>query len=42
MQILAHTDLVLAAAGYSLVYLLAGGGVVGAGVIFVVAKMMGK
>jgi hypothetical protein len=31
-----------AAAGYSLVYLLAGGGVFGALVIFVVAKMMGR
>jgi hypothetical protein len=42
MEILAHTDLVLAAAGYSLVYLLAGGGVVGAVVIFVIAKMIGR
>ena len=32
----------VAAAGYSLVYLLAGGGVFGALVIFVVAKMLGK
>ncbi len=32
----------LAAAGYSLVYLLGGGGVFGALVIFVVAKMMGR
>lgn len=32
----------LAAAGYSLVYLLAGGGVFGALVIFVIAKMLGK
>jgi hypothetical protein len=31
-----------AAAGYSLVYLLAGGGLFGALVIFVVAKMFGK
>ena len=31
-----------AAAGYSLVYLLGGGGVFGAIVIFFVAKMMGK
>jgi hypothetical protein len=31
-----------AAAGYSLVYLLAGGGVFGALVIFVVAKMLGR
>jgi hypothetical protein len=42
MEILAPTDLVLAAAGYSLVYLLAGGGVVGAVVIFVIAKMIGR
>lgn len=32
----------LAAAGYSLVYLLAGGGIFGAIVIFFVAKMLGK
>jgi hypothetical protein len=31
-----------AAAGYSLVYLLAGGGLFGAFVIFVVAKMLGR
>ena len=31
-----------AAAGYSLVYLLGGGGLVGAIVIFLVAKMMGR
>jgi hypothetical protein len=31
-----------AAAGYSMVYLLAGGGLVGAVVIFFVAKMFGK
>ena len=31
-----------AAAGYSLIYLLVGGGLVGAIVIFVVAKMFGK
>jgi len=33
---------VFAAAGYSLVYLLAGGGLFGAIVIFIVAKMFGK
>jgi hypothetical protein len=33
---------VIAAAGYSMVYLLGGGGLFGALVIFVVAKMMGK
>jgi hypothetical protein len=32
----------MAAAGYSLVYLLAGGGVGGAIVIFIIAKMLGK
>lgn len=32
----------LAAAGYSFVYLLAGGGIFGAIVIFIIAKMMGK
>jgi hypothetical protein len=31
-----------AAAGYSLVYLLAGGGVFGAIAIFIIAKMLGK
>ena len=33
---------VFAAAGYSAVYLLGGGGIVGAALIFIVAKMMGK
>jgi hypothetical protein len=33
---------VFAAAGYSLVYLLAGGGIGGAIVIFVIAKMFGR
>jgi hypothetical protein len=32
----------LGAIGYSLVYLLAGGGVFGAVVIFIVAKMFGR
>jgi len=31
-----------AAAGYSLMYLLGGGGILGAIVIFIVAKMFGK
>lgn len=31
-----------AAAGYSMVYLLGGGGLFGALVIFIVAKMLGK
>jgi len=33
---------VIAAAGYSMVYLLAGGGLFGAFVIFVAAKMLGR
>ena len=33
---------VVAAAGYSLIYLLGGGGLFGALVIFVIAKMFGK
>ena len=32
----------IAAAGYSLVYLLAGGGLGGAVIIFIAAKMLGK
>jgi hypothetical protein len=32
----------LAAAGYALVYLLAGGGFLGAIVVFVIAKFLGK
>ena len=42
MEILAQTALPLAAAGFSLVYLLAGGGVFGAIVIFFIAKMLGR
>ena len=42
MEILAQTIFPLAAAGYSLVYLLAGGGFFGAVVIFVIAKMLGR
>lgn len=41
METLAQ-PMLLAAAGYSFVYLLAGGGVFGALIIYVVAKMMGK
>jgi hypothetical protein len=33
---------VIAAAGYSLIYLLLGGGLGGAALIFIVAKMLGK
>ncbi len=42
MEILASTVLPLAAVGYSLLYLLLGGGVGGAILIFFVAKMLGK
>lgn len=41
MEILSQ-PMLLAAAGYSLVYLLAGGGVVGAIVIYGIAKMLGR
>jgi len=42
MDTLIHTVPVVSAIGYSIVYLLAGGGVFGAFVIFVVAKMLGQ
>jgi len=32
----------IAAAGYSMIYLLGGGGLFGAFIIFVIAKMMGR
>ncbi len=41
MALFALALLPMAAAGYSLVYLLGGGGLVGAIVIFIVAKMLG-
>ena len=41
MTVLAFTP-ILAAAGYSLIYLLMGGGLGGAILIFVVLKMLGK
>ena len=41
MELFAHTMLPLAAIGYSLVYLLGGGGLGGAVLIFIVAKMLG-
>ena len=41
MELVSFTP-VLAAAGYSLLYLLLGGGLGGAALIFVVLKMMGK
>jgi len=42
MEILATQWAVAAAAGYSLLYLLLGGGFVGAIVIFLAAKLLGK
>ena len=42
MYLLAEQIPVVAAAGYSLIYLLMGGGLGGAVVIFLVAKMLGK
>lgn len=42
METLLTATPLFAAVGYSLVYLLAGGGVFGAFVIFVVAKMLGR
>ena len=42
MELLAEAVLPLAAAGYSLVYLLGGGGLIGAIVIFIAAKALGK
>jgi hypothetical protein len=42
MAILAETIVPFAAAGYSLVYLLAGGGIFGAIVIFFIAKLLGR
>ncbi len=39
---LALVLLPIAAAGYSLIYLLFGGGLGGAAIIFVVAKLLGK
>ena len=42
MDIFTQTAFPLAAAGYSLVYLLAGGGFFGAFVIFIIMKMLGK
>jgi hypothetical protein len=42
MEIMATAIFPLAAAGYSLVYLLGGGGLLGAFLIFIIAKMLGK
>ncbi|HEX8324229.1 MAG TPA: hypothetical protein VF595_09975 [Tepidisphaeraceae bacterium] len=42
MEHLLSTVMPLAAIGYSLIYMLLGGGLIGAIVIFVGAKMLGK
>jgi hypothetical protein len=42
MEVVAIQIAVIAAAGYSLLYLLLGGGLGGAILIFFVAKMLGK
>lgn len=42
MQMLAEMPMLYSAIGYSLLYLLFGGGLVGAILIFVVAKALGK
>jgi hypothetical protein len=42
MNDLAFLILPIAAIGYSLLYLLCGGGLVGAVVIFIIAKLLGK
>ena len=42
MQALEQMPVVLAAIQYSLLYLLCGGGLVGAGVVYVVAKAFNK
>ena len=42
MEMLIHSTPLFAAVGYSLVYLLAGGGFFGAVVIFFIAKMLGR
>ena len=42
MMMLAMTAIPMAAAGWSLLYLLCGGGLGGAVLIFIVLKMLGK
>ncbi|HVW22256.1 MAG TPA: hypothetical protein VHC86_13670 [Opitutaceae bacterium] len=42
MHLLFLAGLPLAAVGYSLIYLLFGGGIGGAILIFIIAKMLGK
>ena len=42
MVMLIHSTPLFAAVGYSLIYMLGGGGLFGAIVIFVIAKMLGR
>jgi hypothetical protein len=42
MEALVATAMPIAAIGYSLIYMLGGGGIIGAAVIFVIAKALGK
>ena len=42
MEMFIQSPLLFAAAGYSLIYMLGGGGILGAIVIFVIAKMLGR
>ena len=42
MSLVAFAPMLFAAAGYSLLYLLLGGGLGGAILIFIVAKMLGQ
>jgi hypothetical protein len=42
MEMLIQSQPLIAAAGYSLIYMLGGGGIVGAIVIFIIAKMLGR
>jgi hypothetical protein len=41
MDVMLHMVPVVSAIGYSIIYLLAGGGIFGAFVIYVIAKMLG-
>ncbi len=42
MTVIAFMPMLLAAAGYSLIYLLLGGGLGGAILIFIIAKLLGQ
>ena len=42
MLVLAQPPIVFAAIGYSIIYMLLGGGLMGAIVVFIIAKMLGK